>query len=102
MGAFIAQAVLEVLWRILCCAYVILACFHFNPLTSDICFYIPFGPCVAAVFLCGADEVEEEIVDLEDCKKKLIEAKAKLKRLMAEKAEAEKKEAEAQADEDAK
>lgn len=50
----------------------------------------------------GADEVEEEIVDLEDCKNKLIEAKAKLKKLMAEKAEAEKKEAEAQADEDAK
>lgn len=50
----------------------------------------------------GADEVEEEIVDLEDCKKKLIEAKAKLKKLMAEKAEADKKEQEKQADEDAK
>lgn len=52
--------------------------------------------------IAGADEVEEEIVDLEDCKNKLIEKKAQLKKLMAEKAEAEKKEADEQADEDAK
>lgn len=50
----------------------------------------------------GANEVDEEIVDLDDCKNKLIQKKAELKKLMAEKAEAEKKEAEMQADEDGK
>jgi len=48
-----------------------------------------------------ADDVEYEITDLEDCKKKLIAAKAKLKELMGEKSEAESHEAERQAAEDA-
>jgi len=46
------------------------------------------------------DEVEAEVKDLEDCKKQLIEAKAKLKELIGEKAAAEKQEAEKQAAED--
>lgn len=49
----------------------------------------------------ATEEVETEVKDLEDCKKQLAEAKAKLKALLAEKEAAEKKEAEKHKDEQA-
>ena len=50
----------------------------------------------------GPKADDQQIKDLEDCKNKLIEKKAQLKKDMEEKAEAEKKEAERQAHEDDK
>lgn len=44
-----------------------------------------------------ADKVEREVVDLEDCKKQLAEARSKLKALLAEKEDAAKKEKETSA-----
>lgn len=48
----------------------------------------------------ATEEVEKEVKDLEDCKKQLAEAKANLKKLLAEKEAAEKKKAEKDAAEE--